>query len=255
MLEPEEPTTADASAEPTWDEGESGAEESLAETDGESGGEASASGEMAGGEQAAGGAQGAQAAEAGGEEGGPAGSEPGEAGEEAMASASASAGGVLPPMGDEAALDAELQGSLEVFEGEMERTILILASSKPLEDGDQPDAGGGGSGEEEGEGGGPFDQTGEGQELVLVNGDESMIPAGTGANRDGQSSEQVTGRPGLPGTGTGNEAYPRIPEDVGSGEDDDVVARQIREAALNEDDPVLREKLWEEYRRYKASTQ
>ncbi len=33
--------------------------------------------------------------------------------------------------------------------------------------------------------------------------------------------------------------------------DDDIVARQLREAAEKETDPVLREKLWEEYRRYK----
>jgi hypothetical protein len=29
------------------------------------------------------------------------------------------------------------------------------------------------------------------------------------------------------------------------------VARQIREAAINESDPVLRERLWEEYRKVK----
>jgi lipase chaperone LimK len=44
-----------------------------------------------------------------------------------------------------------------------------------------------------------------------------------------------------------------VPEDIPSGQDDDVVARQIREAAMNESDPVLRDKLWQEYRDYKAS--
>jgi hypothetical protein len=33
--------------------------------------------------------------------------------------------------------------------------------------------------------------------------------------------------------------------------DDDVVARQLREAAENETDPELKKKLWEEYRKYK----
>ena len=33
--------------------------------------------------------------------------------------------------------------------------------------------------------------------------------------------------------------------------DDDIVARQIREAAMKETDPELRAALWEEYRRYK----
>ena len=42
-----------------------------------------------------------------------------------------------------------------------------------------------------------------------------------------------------------------VPEDVPSGEDDDIIARQLREAAMQEEDPVLKEKLWEEYKRYK----
>jgi len=40
------------------------------------------------------------------------------------------------------------------------------------------------------------------------------------------------------------------PEDIPSGRDDDVVARQLREAAMSEPDPELREALWEEYRKY-----
>ncbi|MCJ8271567.1 MAG: hypothetical protein MJK04_19475, partial [Psychrosphaera sp.] len=41
------------------------------------------------------------------------------------------------------------------------------------------------------------------------------------------------------------------PTNIPSGHDDDVVARQIREAAMVEVDPKLREKLWQEYRKYK----
>jgi hypothetical protein len=40
------------------------------------------------------------------------------------------------------------------------------------------------------------------------------------------------------------------PEDIPSGRDDDVVARQLREAAMQEPDPELREALWQEYRNY-----
>jgi hypothetical protein len=32
------------------------------------------------------------------------------------------------------------------------------------------------------------------------------------------------------------------------------VARQLREAAMKEEDPELREKLWQEYREYKAAS-
>ncbi|MCH8265270.1 MAG: hypothetical protein IIC10_07710 [Proteobacteria bacterium] len=45
------------------------------------------------------------------------------------------------------------------------------------------------------------------------------------------------------------ESFPP-PEDIPSGRDDDVVARQLREAAMSESDPELREALWDEYRNY-----
>ncbi len=45
--------------------------------------------------------------------------------------------------------------------------------------------------------------------------------------------------------------YP-APGDIPSGADDDVVARQLREAAQREPDPAVREKLWDEYRKYKG---
>lgn len=60
-----------------------------------------------------------------------------------------------------------------------------------------------------------------------------------------------------PGAGPGIEKkQPPPPNAVGPGEDgsdDDVVLRQIREAAERETDPVLQKKLWEEYRKLKAS--
>ena len=46
-----------------------------------------------------------------------------------------------------------------------------------------------------------------------------------------------------------SETFPP-PEDIPSGRDDDVVARQLREAAMAEPDPELREALWQEYRNY-----
>ena len=45
------------------------------------------------------------------------------------------------------------------------------------------------------------------------------------------------------------ENFP-APDDIPSGRDDDVVARQLREAAMREPDPELREALWDEYRNY-----
>ena len=42
-----------------------------------------------------------------------------------------------------------------------------------------------------------------------------------------------------------------LPDDIDDGQGDDIVLRQIRDAATKERDPVLREKLWDEYRRIK----
>ena len=42
------------------------------------------------------------------------------------------------------------------------------------------------------------------------------------------------------------------PEDIPAGNDDDIVARQLREAAMREADPEVREALWNEYRKYKG---
>ena len=60
-------------------------------------------------------------------------------------------------------------------------------------------------------------------------------------NRAGRAQDRL---------GKGSHNMPP-PADLPSGDDDDVVARQLREAAQKEQDPVLREKLWDEYREYK----
>ncbi|MCK7598490.1 hypothetical protein M0G74_14510 [Microbulbifer sp. CAU 1566] len=88
-------------------------------------------------------------------------------------------------------------------------------------------------------------------------------PAGSGEGGEGggpeqnNSSGQATG-PGLPTKGRKGEfnhtnTATVVPADIPSGDDDDVVARQIREAAMRESDPELQERLWEEYRKYKKS--
>ena len=65
------------------------------------------------------------------------------------------------------------------------------------------------------------------------------------------------GMGGASGSGGGagvpqNTAKYPPPADIPSGNDDDVVARQLREAAMREPDPAVREKLWDEYRKYKG---
>lgn len=65
------------------------------------------------------------------------------------------------------------------------------------------------------------------------------------------------GMGGASGAGGGigrpdNPAVYKPPADIPQGNDDDVVARQLREAAMREPDPEVRKKLWDEYRKYKG---
>ena len=43
----------------------------------------------------------------------------------------------------------------------------------------------------------------------------------------------------------------KLPEDIPQDDNDDVLAKQIKNAALKEKDPEKREKIWNEYRKYK----
>lgn len=76
---------------------------------------------------------------------------------------------------------------------------------------------------------------------------EGGQPGGAGERTASSGSTSSSGT-GLPAN-SGRTAERQAPRDGGS--DDDVVARQLREAAEKETDPVLKEKLWDEYRKYK----
>ena len=110
-------------------------------------------------------------------------------------------------------------------------------------------------------GGTPYDEVGEeGEEGSGQYGEGTPPPSGpegesenAGEGNDSTSSGGGT-RPAGNQTREGDYSHQGTyapPADIPSGSDDDVVARQIREAAMNEPDPALREKLWEEYRKYK----
>lgn len=91
------------------------------------------------------------------------------------------------------------------------------------------------------------DPGGEGGEETEVASAESEGAEGemdAGGTASEESTETVGGTAPPPGTtgGTGGARPPRS--------DDDIVARQLREAAEKETDPVLREKLWKEYEAY-----
>ncbi len=82
----------------------------------------------------------------------------------------------------------------------------------------------------------PSDVTGRGGENSPKN--QSLtkqieIPAGT-------DDEETT-----------NGIIATLSQNIGPVADDDIVARQLREAAEKETDPILKEKLWQEYKAYK----
>lgn len=106
-------------------------------------------------------------------------------------------------------------------------------------------AGGGQNGGAGGSGGGGNAQSGAAGGGGTM--PEEMHGAGPG---DGSNPGGMIG-----GGGLGNPTPgPRFPAPTGTpdGRDDDVVAKQLREAAEKEPDPELRAKLWDEYRKYKG---
>ena len=80
-------------------------------------------------------------------------------------------------------------------------------------------------------------------------GDESAQE--TAMADSGVESMSTSRSSGVPGTGH-SDIPVEIPADIGSPQSDDIIARQLREAAMKEQDPALREKLWNEYRKYKS---
>lgn len=89
----------------------------------------------------------------------------------------------------------------------------------------------------------------------------SAQPGGdSGGGGGAQAQPQILSEPGAPsGVASSQSPSPasaspnqtfQPPDDIPSGRDDDVVARQLREAAMSEPDPELREALWDEYRNY-----
>jgi hypothetical protein len=158
-----------------------------------------------------------------------------------------------------AQIDRELDASLGVFDGELRREQGVIAQRRGARDGSGGSGGEAGSteaeqaarnanasGGEKGEG----DQPGKGSGGSNPKGGES------GSGKDGEGNDSTGsgtrgGGGGYGGGARGGSGPSTVPADIPDGSDDDIVARQLREAAMQETDPELREKLWQEYRNYK----
>ena len=145
-----------------------------------------------------------------------------------------------------AVLDAELNAELGEFDELLLREQARVKAGIPQT-----------SKEDAGEG--HFDSNDEGD--ASAGGDEKgSADSGIGTDADekqsrtGDSDRETTRGVGGWGGKQKRTASLGQPPGVPDGSDDDVVARQLREAAEKETDPELRSKLWEEYKNYKKGT-
>jgi hypothetical protein len=142
-------------------------------------------------------------------------------------------------------LDAELEAGLGEFDELLLREQERVRASAPRSGRDGAAAGG--------DGGSGSGQAGSAGDSGLAGAAGSAATGSAGS--EAQQGQDAAGRP--PGAGAGGEGAVRRsgaqgqPPGIPDGSDDDVVARQLREAAEQEADPELQKKLWEEYRRYK----
>lgn len=148
------------------------------------------------------------------------------------------------------ALDAMLMAGLGEYDERLLREQERIKADAPSNDsGSGGGAGSGGEGDGDGSGG-----EGDSEGDAGSDGRNSGGTAGTNP-QSGQTGGQPAGGPVDSSRGSGERGNDRDqPADIPDGSDDDVVARQLREAAEQETDPELKEKLWEEYRRYKRGT-
>jgi hypothetical protein len=155
-------------------------------------------------------------------------------GDDPFADLSDGRGQVMTASERRAALDARLDEGFAEFDGmilgERER---VQAQADDAGSGVMSGGGSGtGNGGEVGQPGGP---------LVIASGPQTrgggiiVPPTATGRQGDFETTQE--------------ESFP-VPDDIPPDANDDVVARQLREAAMREPDPELREKLWDEYRAY-----
>jgi hypothetical protein len=154
-----------------------------------------------------------------------------------------------------AQIDRRFDETFAVFDDRMRKEQEAVSQERAARGGGsasgsataEGEAGAAGEGDEQGSG-----KAASGQGPGAGQGGEA---GGRGESAGEQTGEQGGGG-GVGGGGPLGGAGPNTaPADIPDGRDDDIVARQLREAAMKETDPELRERLWEEYRQYKKSTQ
>lgn len=160
-----------------------------------------------------------------------------------------------------AALDSELRESLGEFDERLLREQDRVRAARPLRDTATVTSGRDADGLSSGSSGGAAAGTAAAGGLA----EGATAPAASGQGGAGATAGEMppgpatggsatadgAGEPGL-GTASGQHGAPPPGVDLPDASGDDVVARQLREAAERERDPALRARLWEEYRRYRS---
>ena len=102
--------------------------------------------------------------------------------------------------------------------------------------------------------GGAAGSTGGGQPSGAGSQGQAGSQSSSGSEPGAGGGEQESGESGggdTDGSEQQDARVAKIPEDIpADGSADDQVARQIREAAIAEQDPMIRDALWDEYRKH-----
>jgi len=159
-----------------------------------------------------------------------------------------------------AAMDQQLNAGLGEYDEKLLREQERIKAATP-NDNSGSGAGGGSAGGDGADGEGLEGDSADGGSAAGSqqgdnNNDGQNAGGAAGGDREGaRSGDRRAGGPVDSSSGSGDEGSDQDqPVDIPDGSDDDVVARQLREAAEKETDPELKAKLWEEYRRYKQGT-
>ena len=157
-----------------------------------------------------------------------------------------------------AALEQQLKSSMSEFDELLLREMEELERQRSTPSSDSASAGGGnGSGRQSGTAGANGEATAAGSEPTQGNGQQGSSGGDQNDQQQTASSNTKAGQQqSVNNGGQSNEQTGAVVKQDAppADSDDDIVARQLREAAENETDPEMREKLWAEYRRYKADT-
>ena len=146
-----------------------------------------------------------------------------------------------------AALEDEFTTALGEFDDMLLKEQEKVASHIPR----QRESGGGDQGQESTGSEGTPETGGDAGAQEQMDGSRS---GGNDSEQGGTSAQQGASSEGA---GQGRAENSQTESTRGTrdmSDDDDVVARQLREAAEQETDPEVKEKLWEEYRKYKEGT-